>query len=105
MWTWDLKGEAFGDSAPNEDPDGDSVAFTLDMRFPGQRRDAADGLNYNYFRDYESGVGRYIQSDPIRLLGGTNTYAYVEGSPINRMDPLGLFDVRGWRLLGGGRSQ
>ncbi|WP_312346722.1 hypothetical protein [Stenotrophomonas acidaminiphila] len=38
VWTWDLKSEAFGASAPNEDPDGDSVAFTLDMRFPGLNR-------------------------------------------------------------------
>jgi len=102
VWAWDLKGEAFGDSAPNEDPDGDSVAFTLDMRFPGQRHDAASGLNYNYFRDYEANVGRYVQSDPVGLWAGTNTYAYVAGNPITYADPLGL-DWRGtlWQGTGG----
>lgn len=28
------------------------------------------GLNYNYFRDYEPNTGRYVQSDPIGLMGG-----------------------------------
>ncbi len=90
VWAWDLKGEAFGDSAPNEDPDGDSVAFVLDMRFPGQRHDAASGLSYNYFRDYEAGTGRYVQSDPIGLAGGLGTYIYAANDPLSYIDPLGL---------------
>ncbi|WCE05419.1 RHS repeat-associated core domain-containing protein [Pseudoxanthomonas sp. JBR18] len=90
VWKWDLKGEAFGATAPEEDPDGDGTSFKLDMRFPGQRFDAATGLNYNYFRDYEPTTGRYSQSDPIGLDGGISTYAYAGGSPISNIDPLGL---------------
>ncbi|TXH65378.1 MAG: RHS repeat protein [Lysobacteraceae bacterium] len=90
IWRWDLSGEAFGDGAPDEDPDGDGVAFVFDMRFPGQRYDAATGLNYNYFRDYDPETGRYVQSDPIGLGGGISTYGYVGGSPLSETDPFGL---------------
>lgn len=90
IWTWALQGEAFGNSAPNQDPDLDSIAFVLDMRFPGQRYDAATDLNYNYFRDYEPSSGRYVQGDPIGLRGGISTYGYADGAPLSFVDPLGL---------------
>lgn len=92
IWRWDLTGEAFGNSVPNEDPDGDTIAFTFSMRFPGQRYDAASGLNYNYFRDYEPGSGRYSQSDPVGLGGGISTYGYVSNKPLMSVDPTGLIE-------------
>jgi len=66
VWTWSITGEAFGNTPPDEDPDGDGIPFQFDMRFPGQRFDNASGLNYNYFRDYESTTGRYTLPMAIR---------------------------------------
>jgi RHS repeat-associated protein len=48
--------------------------FVYDLRFPGQYYDAETGLSYNYFRDYDPVVGRYVQIDPIGQHGGINTY-------------------------------
>ena len=100
VWTWSPLGDAFGADAPNEDPDGDGTAFTLNQRFPGQYYDAESGLHYNYFRDYEPGTGRYVESDPIGLRGGINPYSYAAGNPLGKNDILGLCPCPGGHWKG-----
>ena len=51
---------------------------------------ARDAVHYNYYRDYSPEIGRYIESDPVGLIAGTNTYSYVAGNPLSKLDPLGL---------------
>jgi RHS repeat-associated protein len=88
VWAWES--EAFGTSLPDQNPSGLGT-FVFNLRFPGQYYDAETGLHYNVFRDYDPRTGRYIQSDPIGLAGGLNTYAYVGNNPLNYIDPLGLY--------------
>jgi RHS repeat-associated protein len=58
--------------------------------FPGQYYDAETQLHYNYFRDYDPTTGRYIESDPIGLEGGLNTYVYALNNPVRFIDRKGL---------------
>ncbi len=74
----------------DKDLDGDGIKTNICLRFPGQYEDGESGLHYNYFRDYHPGWGRYVQSDPIGLNGGINTYAYVNSNPLRFTDEHGL---------------
>jgi RHS repeat-associated protein len=111
VWRWDsdpFGSNATANSAPNENPNTLSQVvgtatlpylFGFDLAFPGQKRDRESGKHYNYFRDYDPGVGRYVESDPIGLAGGANTFAYVR-NPIADQDRYGLMGNGGT----GGRS-
>ncbi len=54
------------------------------------RRRASGRAHYNYFRDYDPAVGRYVESDPLGLRGGWSTYTYDGGDAISFVDPYGL---------------
>jgi RHS repeat-associated protein len=93
VWRWDTA-EAFGATVPDQNPSGQG-AFAFNQRFPGQVFDAETGLFQNWNREYNARTGRYTQSDPIGLSGGINTFAYVGGNPMSRIDPFGLAVFRG----------
>lgn len=88
VWRWDTT-DPFGLHHPDENPSGLGV-FVYNHRFPGQIFDQESNLHYNYFRDYDPQIGRYVQSDPIGLKAGVNTYAYVNSNPLAGVDPRGL---------------
>ena len=92
VWTWN-NDDPFGANVPNENPSalGD---FTCNLRLPGQYFDKETNLHYNYFRDYDPAIGRYVQSDPVGLQGGVNTYLYVL-DPLTQIDPAGLMGYGG----------
>ncbi len=70
------------------DPNGTRVQYFYELRFPGQL--LYGWYVYNTFRDYDPVAGRYLESDPMGLQGGINTYAYVLGDPLSNFDASGL---------------
>jgi len=85
-WSADYK--PFGEATIDQ-----SVStITNNLRLPGQYFDVETGNHYNYFRDYNPVIGRYIEADPIGIAEGENhLYSYVKSSPIIISDPLGLW--------------
>ncbi|EGG94682.1 hypothetical protein IMCC1989_2469 [gamma proteobacterium IMCC1989] len=94
---WQAEYEAFGEATLTEE------SVENNLRFAGQYFDEETNFHYNYFRTYDPSTGRYLQSDPIGLQGGINTYAYVENNPLMYVDPLGLWSLKG-RFYSGGRG-
>ncbi len=87
VWRWDS--DPFGIFLPESVSGGYTQNLTVNLRFPGQYFDRETNLHYNYYRDYSPEIGRYIESDPIGLSGGINTYLYVGAQPNSRGDPTG----------------
>jgi len=81
--SWAADFDPFGKATPT------TAFITQNLRFPGQYYDEETGLHYNIARFYDPNLGRYLQSDPIGLAGGINTYTYVLNNPLNLVDPTG----------------
>lgn len=60
------------------------------LRFPGQYHDKETGLHYNFYRYYDSELGKYLNTDPIGFAGGINLYSYAENNPLIYRDLKGL---------------
>lgn len=67
----------------------DTGLIVQNLRLPGQYLDVETGSNHNGFRDYVPASGRYVQTDPIGLVGGLNTYGYGGQNPLTFIDPRG----------------
>lgn len=74
---------------------GNPVAGTNLTRYTytGREYDAETGLYYYRARWYDAKIGRFISEDPIGFGGGVNQFRYVGNNPVNRIDPLGLYEI------------
>gem|GEM_PF-3526696 len=93
---WDRIATPFGDEHTV------TGTLTQKLQFPGQIEDSETAFFQNWHREYDPELGRYVQSDPIGLLGGINTYGYVGGNPVMYVDPMGL-DFKEPGTIGAGR--
>jgi RHS repeat-associated protein len=58
--------------------------------YTGRRLDPETGLQYSRWRYYISPLGRWATRDPIGYAGSPhNLYEYVDGTPVNIVDPSG----------------
>jgi RHS repeat-associated protein len=84
-------------------PFGDGFAYetgtTNKWKFTGYEHDSGTGetgLDYANFRYYSSAQARFLSADLTGGKPGTprslNRYTYTLDDPINKIDPLGLFD-------------
>ncbi len=86
---WDAERKPFGERSVT------TAQIEMPLGFLGQYFDEESGNYYNYFRDYDPSTGRYLQSDPIGLKGGLNTYSYVSNNPLIYIDYFGLYSYWG----------
>jgi RHS repeat-associated protein len=77
-----------------------SETGTTDRNFTGQNQELANDLYAFQYREYQPIHGRWISPDPAGLGAvnpanpqSLNRYAYVNGSPLNSLDPLGLMCI------------
>jgi len=120
VWRWD--GGAFGETAPNQDPDGDGNLTTVNLRYPGQYYDSETGLFYGGARYWDPRIGRSITVEPMGVIPGVgdsprvpreitkyfqsiplnerlqdnlnHPYAYAYNNPLTYIDPDGLRGAR-----------
>lgn len=71
----------------------DDLRYTISIRLPGQNEDPITGLYDNGHRQYDPTVGRYLTPDPMGTVDGLNPYLYVGNSPLNKVDPYGLYQT------------
>ena len=62
------------------------------FRLQNQYCDEETGLHYNFFRYYEPDAGRFVNQDPIRLMGGENLYRFAPNTG-SWIDPSGNLPI------------
>jgi RHS repeat-associated protein len=77
------------------------TASDTPYQFTGRENDGT-GLHSYRARYYQPALSRFVNEDPIGLLGGWNLYEYAAGNPVRNIDPLGLWTGQLGLNIGGG---
>ena len=95
-----MKADSGVESARYEyDPFGNTLRATgpaaraNSLRFSTQLADDVTGRVKYLYRDYDPGIGKWLNRDHIEEAGGLNLYGMVGNAPLNRIDFLGLADT------------
>ena len=91
---WSAQYKAWGEAREAISEAGRRAGVRNPIRFQGQYFDEETGLHYNRYRYYDPQSGRFTSSDPIKLIGGPNSYEYGP-NPIQWIDLLGLQRSKG----------
>lgn len=91
--------ESFGIIAGLSGASADYNSFMFSTKY----RDDETGLLYFGNRYYAPWVGRWLNRDPIKEMGGLNLYEFVNSNPLSFIDPFGLayFAIRPLAMFGG----
>jgi len=57
---------------------------------------ATTNLYYYRARYYDPAGGRFLSEDPLRFRATINNYRYVSNNSVNLMDPMGLYQLKGF---------
>ena len=68
-------------------------AFGNTYMWTGKQYDSENDLYHFPARSYSPSLGRWLQRDPLGYVDGLNLYEYVRSSPMNFVDPLGLWPI------------
>jgi RHS repeat-associated protein len=82
----DFEYSAFGETLMAEGP----MQETLPFRFSTKYTDNETGLLYYGLRYYSPSTGRWLSRDPLDEEGGLALYGFVQNSPLDYFDALGL---------------
>lgn len=102
VWRWD-QAEPFGNNPADENPSGLGT-FDFPLRFEGTYADKETGILQNWRRELDPSRGQYLQSDPIGLRAGLNTYLHLRANPLAYTDREGLKPYIFRVTVGGGVS-
>ena len=83
---------AYGETETKLTP---KIGMAPDYRYAGLYYHEQSELYLAAYRAYAPEVGRWINRDPIGEDGGINLFGYVNGDPVNKTDPFGLYGSLG----------